>query len=507
VLYTEGGRSTADWTNRTLRYNFWKGPVRELCRAVWFVQEKESGGASSLIPVTNAVDAESMETLYLKAVAATSSLGPGIDAVLSESIPTADGRFKIQVGRVGDVLTMRQVPTGLLSGLVAGYKVLQRGYGVYTVPGADDEDSLGPVRHLVLCVHGIGEAWFGRDEINVAGLVEQTNVARRALARQQVQQYKECEKQAAAAAVKGTTKVPSPLVPPPNRIELVPIEWYHHVHDDNSALMQSLQATTLPTIPALRAIANDVVLDVLLYLTPAFGRAVLQAVTAQITLVYAKFCAVHADFVRHGGTVSLVGHSLGSVICWDLLALLQRQQSHNQQPTASVSVKATTVDAESAHAGSQTTDAATTHESPDGIHPASALNSSETVHNDDHFTSYGPTLTRPLLETIPFVPDHTLFLGSPLGLFLSLRGAHLYFDSLRDKAGGTAGVPRTSPFTLPTKSLYNIFHPRYAHCSARVCCVCVCWCENYSVCGLHHPDSIHCLQPPWSCAVIQSPTA
>jgi hypothetical protein len=436
--------------------------VRELCRAVWFVQDKKDHSSQVLIPVTNAVDAESMEALYRKAVAATSSLGrPGMDAVLSESIPTANGRFKIQVGRVGDVLTMRQVPLGLLSGLVAGYKVLQRGYGVYTVPGADDEDSLGPVRHLVLCVHGIGEAWFGRDEINVTGLVEQTNGARRALARQQVQRYQaECAKQkaaAAAAALKGTTKPPPSVpLPPPHRIELVPIEWYQHVHDDNSALMQSLQATTLPTIPALRAIANDVVLDVLLYLTPAFGRAVLQAVTAQISTVYAKFCAVHADFVRHGGTVSLVGHSLGSVICWDLLALLsQQRQSPKEQLSASV--KATE------SAGSQTPDTCT-HESTDGIHPASALNSSSIETHEDHFTSYGPTLTRPLLETIPFVPDHTLFLGSPLGLFLSLRGAHAYFDSLRVnvKDADAAALPRTSPFTLPTKSLYNIFHPRYA---------------------------------------------
>jgi hypothetical protein len=36
-----------------------------------------------------------------------------------------------------------------------------------------------------------------------------------------------------------------------------------------------------------------------------------------------------------------------------------------------------------------------------------------------------------MLETIPFTPDLTMFLGSPIGLFLTLRGAHPVFDEMR----------------------------------------------------------------------------
>ena len=54
-----------------------------------------------------------------------------------------------------------------------------------------------------------------------------------------------------------------------------------------------------------------------------------------------------------------------------------------------------------------------------------------------------------------------------MGIFLTLRGAHPVFDAERQSSGNgsqsgdmSGVVPKVSPFTLPTKSLYNIFHPR-----------------------------------------------
>lgn len=76
--------------------------------------------------------------------------------------------------------------------------------------------------------------------------------------------------------------------------------------------MRSLNGVTLSTIPALRAIANDVILDVLLYLTPNYCFDVLKSVTEQINAVYGVFTKTFPDFERDGGKASLVGHSLGS---------------------------------------------------------------------------------------------------------------------------------------------------------------------------------------------------
>jgi hypothetical protein len=91
---------------------------------------------------------------------------------------------------------------------------------------------------------------------------------------------------------------------------------------------------------------------------------------------------------------------------------------------------------------------------------------------------WGPSLPKALKKTIPFVPEFTMFLGSPLGLFLTLRGAHAVFDEMREaavleaakKAGDASQesltedesvftYPLASPFTLPSGSIFNIFHP------------------------------------------------
>lgn len=210
---------------------------------------------------------------------------------------------------------------------------------------------------------------------------------------------------------------------PPGRIEVIPIEWYDHIHDSSTSLMRSLQATTLQSIPALRSIANDVVFDVLMYLTPAFCKATLDAVTTQINDLYHKFQTIHPEFASSGGTWSLAGHSLGSVICWDLLCVLKEHRGSSNNPTAG---------AKASHTGYQVY--------------------AETEHADKAGNgTYGPPVT--MQACIPFVPEHTLFLGSPLGMFLTLRGAHPVFDELRTEDS------LVSPFQLPTKALYNIFNP------------------------------------------------
>jgi len=259
-VHIECGRSTANLTQRIIRYNFFRGEERELCRAVWFVREDKGSNVAVLHPVRNDADEAKMETLYQKAVQATSSLGKGIASVLEEKVELEDGESKIQVNKVGDTLTLRKIPSGWFK----NSQVLQRGYGAYEVEGEETELALGPVRHLIFIVHGIGEALFSREDVKVASLVEQTHAARRAL---QQKQYAEWQRQCDRAARKqqhGKQGAAVDLPPPPNRIELIPIEWFSRMHDSSSALMRSLKATTLNTIPALRAIANDVVFDVLM---------------------------------------------------------------------------------------------------------------------------------------------------------------------------------------------------------------------------------------------------
>jgi hypothetical protein len=203
--------------------------------------------------------------------------------------------------------------------------------------------------------------------------------------------------------------------------------------------MKSLKATTLNTIPALRAIANDVIFDVLMYLTPDFCFDVLDCVTDQIVKMHLLFHSIHPEFQQHGGKCSLIGHSLGAVICWDLLSIRKDFQIDNGKVAPSSG----------------------------GVHIAHDKMSSDIGYQ--HYAAgeganvakngcWGPSLSKPLDKCLPFVPEFTLLLGSPVGLFLTLRGAHAVFDELREQVPGDV-KPRVSPFTLPSGPVHNIFHP------------------------------------------------
>jgi hypothetical protein len=161
-----------------------------------------------------------------------------------------------------------------------------------------------------------------------------------------------------------------------------------------------------------------------MYLTPAFCQSTLEVVTRLIIEYHGTFMSVYPDY---DGKFSLIGHSLGSVICWDLLSIL-RQKGERVSTSRLVSWY-------QAYAKNQDVGASV--------------------------GSFGPSLTKSLNQSIPFVPESTILLGSPIGLFLTLRGAHATFDKMRlDAPKDEAGeAPVTSPFTLPTKNFYNIFHP------------------------------------------------
>lgn len=226
---------------------------------------------------------------------------------------------------------------------------------------------------------------------------------------------------------------------PPSRVEFIPIEWYDSIHSSSNALMKSLQATTLNTIPALRAIANDVIFDVLMYMTPDFCFDVLDCVTDQIVKMHQLLHSIYPEFQQHGGKCSLIGHSLGCVICWDLLSIRKDFQIDDGKVAPSSGGVHIAHDKLSSDVGYQ---------------QYAAGEGANVAKNG----CWGPSLSKPLDKCLPFVPEFTLLLGSPVGLFLTLRGAHAVFDELREQVPGDV-KPRVSPFTLPTGPVHNIFHP------------------------------------------------
>lgn len=322
----------------------------------------------------------------------------------------------------GKVVAIRKRPASnqLLASYLESPTLLQRGgYGHYTVEGEEEEATLGPVDNLIFVVHGIGEAFFSKDTVDIPDMIDEMDLCRRAIHRRQVELWK---KDCAQAAADGR-----PPPSPPNRIEILPILWYNRIHDtSNSILKATLNSITLPAVPELRMVANDIIFDVLMYLTPEYCQEVLEFVTDQITDLYSRFRIIHQHFVPSGGKCSIIGHSLGSVITWDLLSLLKKEKECNRSDV------------------------------DDGA--ADPI----VISDGNKNLTYIPSTTTEILKTIPFEPKFTFLLGSPVGLFLTLRGANKYFEKLRLLTclteNGNAST-QVSPFILPTESFYNIFHP------------------------------------------------
>jgi hypothetical protein len=208
----EGGRATADPKGGTIRFNFVNRPTTKLMPATWFTKEEKryqiclyDSTKVSISPILTfhlsniqttiiihfsskefilhplpEVDSWQVELLYQNAVRASSSLGEGIDEILKEEvILESDPGFKVVVWRTGSQLSMKKRPKTLrLFSFGEVQFTLQRGYGQYTIEGEDDENALGPLTHAVFVIHGIGEAMWSKDDVNMLTTYDELNILR-----------------------------------------------------------------------------------------------------------------------------------------------------------------------------------------------------------------------------------------------------------------------------------------------------------------------------------------
>ncbi|KAJ3163180.1 hypothetical protein HDU86_002349 [Geranomyces michiganensis] len=110
------------------------------------------------------------------------------------------------------------------------------------------------------------------------------------------------------------------------KIEWIPISWHEALHD-LSSVDARMNSITLPTCSILRAINNDVLADVLYYFSSFHGQTILNIVAQRLNNAYRDFCEANPDFK---GQINLIGHSLGGVILYDLLANIRPAQAKNQ---------------------------------------------------------------------------------------------------------------------------------------------------------------------------------
>ena len=174
-------------------------------------------------------------------------------------------------------------------------------------PGAEDgeEDLREPVQHLVLVVHGIGEALEASDlgVVQMRSLVHCCNNLR---SNHELVCAANREFFGEEALRRG-------------RVEFLPVEWHtrFHRHVDRPPDSLSIHDITLDHIPLFRQFANDAFLDILYFMSHEYHALILAEVVQEMNRVVALFRARTPSF---SGKVSIAAHSLGAIVCFDVLA-------------------------------------------------------------------------------------------------------------------------------------------------------------------------------------------
>jgi hypothetical protein len=189
-VYVDGRRATADPQQGTISYNFYTRPPKQLTSATWFVLQQDSNNKDPIRHLTpmSDKDATTVETLYQQAIYAASSLGSGMESVLKkkEDVELEDTDYRAKVVLSDGHFVVQKS----LKGWFGKSYDLQRGFGAYVIEGEEDELALGPLTHVCFVIHGIGEAMWSRQDVQILGMVDTMNNARLAINKKKVEEWK-----------------------------------------------------------------------------------------------------------------------------------------------------------------------------------------------------------------------------------------------------------------------------------------------------------------------------
>ncbi|XP_036341183.1 flocculation protein FLO11-like [Rhagoletis pomonella] len=378
IVAVEGGRYDVNIKERTKTAVYWECAPIEVRRCSWFYK----GTDSKMVPYEESI-ADLLESEYKQAFD-SGEWHKKIVLSMHEQVtfhgPTVIVHFQQQQSTDA---------WGGTSQTTTRPRVVKRDLDEFTIEQGESER----VDHLLLMVHGIGSAC----DLKMRSVDEVVDDFRN-IAQALVQSH-----------YKNSTEMG--LV---GRVEVLPISWHSHLHSEEMGIDEKLRSITLESIPKLRNFTNDTLLDVLFYTSPKYCQKIMNTVAASMNEVYNKYRERHPEF---NGGVSVAGHSLGSLILFDLLCHQKAPKETEEQNL----------------------------ENPDqlGTSPMDVSNDdlSVTSYTMGHAGTGQPFIHYPQLN---FEPKKVFALGSPIGMFVTIRGI--------DKLG--------LDFRLPTCSgFYNIFHP------------------------------------------------
>lgn len=286
------------------------------------------------------------------------------------------------------------------SKLSSGTKI-KRGYVDKKENGTDMDDKPREITHLVFVVHGIAQKLYENSIVKSCEDLRQ-----------------ECEKQKKELLSNYAHQ----------RHVFIPVDWRTSLTLDDGVV----ESITPKSIQTIRDKLNASLLDIMYYTSPLFKTEILTSLASEANRLYKLFCQKNPTFKEQHNKVSIVAHSLGTVIIYDILT---SNDSRNLVLDAN---------------GQEST--------PDKFifdHYASTQNHQKLLQEYTDCKQRMQEIEKILISgtnksvSFDFKPNNLFLLGSPLAVFLTLRGL---------RPGGSGSQDHILPKHLCNR-LFNIFHP------------------------------------------------
>ncbi|XP_026173743.1 phospholipase DDHD1b [Mastacembelus armatus] len=272
---------------------------------------------------------------------------------------------------------------------------LHRGY----VEEAAPEDTTPETTHIVFVVHGIGQ------KMDQGRIIRNTSMMRDAARKMEEKHFSD-----------RTTE----------HVEFLPVEWRSKLALDGD----TVDSITPDKVRSLRDMLNSSAMDIMYYTSPLYRDEITRGLTLELNRLYSLFCSRNSEF-RQNGKVSIVSHSLGCVITFDIMTGWDPVRFHHQEAPDPEETKVRWPTDEERHLQEQL-----------------RLTRLRLRDLEDQFQGL-QTSSCVAVPALKFKVENFFCMGSPLAVFLALRGIRPGNNGVQDHI-------------LPTsicKRLFNIFHP------------------------------------------------
>ncbi|XP_078418736.1 LOW QUALITY PROTEIN: phospholipase DDHD1b [Cetorhinus maximus] len=210
-------------------------------------------------------------------------------------------------------------------------------------------------------------------------------------------------------------------------VEFLPVEWRSKLCLDGD----TVESITPDKVRGLRDMLNSSAMDIMYYTSPLYRDEIVKGLQQELNRLYALFCSRNPDFEIHGGKVSIVAHSLGCVITYDIMTGWYPVRFFDKMVQEEEEMTENSMSFEE-------------RELLDDI-----LKTKQRLKQLEHQLLQVKASAPFRLPALKFKVENFFCMGSPLAVFLALRGIRPQHSGNQDHI-----LPRSI-----CGRLYNIFHP------------------------------------------------